>query len=241
MKRKNNIKEDIKKFYDSYSPETLPDYIKTLVNLEEKLVIDIIENLEEYKDIKRKGGRVLDCGCGFGSYYSLTKDLNTLYLDLSYNQLKRFGNIYGLRSNRICGDVLNLPFKDNTFDLILCINLLEHVVDIEGGLKELHRVLKDEGILIVVVVNRESIINEEVFNDFRIYHRALSLRDLEVEGFEIVRYITFYFLPPILKILPVFILNYFINTIYLKLEYRLRDLLRDRGQFLCVVLKKKIH
>ncbi|MBW9220265.1 methyltransferase domain-containing protein, partial [Methanothermococcus sp. SCGC AD-155-N22] len=156
MKRKENIREDIRKFYDSWFPETFPSYIKTLMYLEEKLVVDIIGNLEEYKDIKRKKSIVLDCGCGFGSYYPLTKDLNTLYLDLSYNQLKRFGKKYGLRSNRICGDMLNLPFKDNTFDLILCINILEHVVDIDRALKELHRVLKNDGILLVIAVNRES-------------------------------------------------------------------------------------
>ena len=228
--------KDVKKFYDSLSPERFPDYIKTLVNLEETLVIDIVKNLEEFRNIKRRGGIVLDCGCGFGSYYPLTKDLNTLYLDLSYNQLKRFGKIYGLRSNRICGDVLNLPFKDNVFDLILSINLLEHIEDIDGALKELRRVLKDRGILIVVVVNRESVIKEEIFNEFSIYHRSLSLEDFEVEGYEIVKYTTFYFLPPIFKVLPVPILKYFIDRIYLKLEYRLRELFR--GQFLCVVLRK---
>ena len=238
MKRKENIREDIRKFYDSWTPETFPSYIKTLMDLEEKLVVDIIENLEEYRDIKRKNGIVLDCGCGFGSYYPLTKDLNTLYLDLSYNQLKRFGKKYGLRSNRICGDILNLPFKDNTFDLILCINVLEHVVDIDRALKELHRVLKNDGILLVVAVNRESIIREEIFNDFKIYHRGLSLKDFKVDGFEMVKYTTFYFLPPIFKILPVFILDYFIDRIYLKLEYRLRDLFKGRGQFLCVILRK---
>jgi len=238
MNRKKSIREDIRKFYDTWFPETFPGYIKTLMNLEEMLVVDIIENLEEYRDIKRKRGMVLDCGCGFGSYYSLTKDLNTLYLDLSYNQLKRFGKIYGLRSNRICGDILNLPFKDNTFDLLLCINVLEHVKDIDRALKEFHRVLKDKGILLVVVVNRESIIREEIFNEFRIYHRGLSLKNFEVDGFEIVKYTTFYFLPPIFKILPVFILNCFIDKIYLKLEYRLRDLFKGKGQFLCVVLRK---
>jgi len=236
MKRK--VKENVKKFYDSWSPERFPGYIKTLVNLEEMLVIDIVKDLEEYKDVKKREGIVLDCGCGFGSYYSLTKDLNTLYLDLSYNQLKRFGKIYGLRSNRICGDILNLPFKDNIFDLILCINVLEHVMDIDKALRELHRVLKEGGVLLVVVVNRESIIKEEVFNDFKIYHRGLSLGDFKVDGFKVVKYTTFYFLHPIFKILPVFILNYFINKVYLKLEYILRDLFRDKGQFLFVVLRK---
>ncbi|HIP84083.1 MAG TPA: class I SAM-dependent methyltransferase [Methanothermococcus okinawensis] len=232
------MKEDIKKFYDNWYPETLPCYIQTLMELEEKLVLNTVEELKEYRDIKKEGGRVLDCGCGFGSYFSLTRDLDTLYLDLSYHQLKRFGRRHRLNSNRICGDILNLPFKDNTFDLILCINVLEHVRDIRRGLRELHRVLKDRGVAIVVVVNRDSIVREEIFNDFKIYHRALSLRDFEMEGFKIERYVTFYFLHPIFKVLPVSLLRYFIDKLYLKLDYRLRDIFRGGGQFLCVVLRK---
>jgi len=230
--------KEIRRFYDNYSPETLPGYIKTLMDLEEKLVVDIVENLEEYRDVKRRGGRVLDCGCGSGSYYSLTRELDALYLDLSYYQLKRLGRRYRLWSKRICGDILNLPFKDDTFDLILCINVLEHVGDIPRALGELHRVLKKKGVLVVVVVNRESVVREEVFNDFKIYHRALSLEDFKMEGFKIERYVSFYFLPSIFKLLPVSLLKYFIGRVYLKLEYWLRDLLGGRGQFLCVVLRK---
>jgi SAM-dependent methyltransferase len=42
----------------------------------------------------------------------------------------------------VCGDILNLPFKDKAFDFIICTHLLEHIEDIEGAISELMRVAK---------------------------------------------------------------------------------------------------
>jgi ubiquinone/menaquinone biosynthesis C-methylase UbiE len=44
-----------------------------------------------------------------------------------------------------------MPFKDGTFDKIICSEVLEHVVDDEEGVRELVRVLKDGGVLAVSV------------------------------------------------------------------------------------------
>ena len=42
----------------------------------------------------------------------------------------------------ICADINNLPFKDKSFDFIICTHLLEHIIDLEKALKELIRVGK---------------------------------------------------------------------------------------------------
>ncbi len=85
----NEADKKIKDFYENWELENLPKYIKILMELEEKLIIDIITNLEDFKNIKKKKDAViLDCGCGFGSFYNLTKNLNALYLDFSFNLLK---------------------------------------------------------------------------------------------------------------------------------------------------------
>lgn len=48
----------------------------------------------------------------------------------------------------------NIPFDDSFFDICICSGTLEHFVDISKGLKEIRRVLKKNGFLIVVVPNR---------------------------------------------------------------------------------------
>ena len=43
-------------------------------------------------------------------------------------------------------DICNLPFKDNSFDFILCNHVLEHIPDDVKAMQELYRVLKPKGI-----------------------------------------------------------------------------------------------
>ena len=57
------------------------------------------------------------------------------------NDLERVSSVVVDRP-LICGDILNLPFKDKSFDFVICSHLLEHIEDIEGALKELMRVGK---------------------------------------------------------------------------------------------------
>ncbi|WP_010255329.1 class I SAM-dependent methyltransferase [Myroides injenensis] len=42
-------------------------------------------------------------------------------------------------------DICNLPFKDNSFDIILCNHVLEHIPDDTKAMKELYRILKPGG------------------------------------------------------------------------------------------------
>ena len=45
----------------------------------------------------------------------------------------------------IKADICNLPFEDNTFDVILCNHVLEHIPDDTKAISELYRVLKSGG------------------------------------------------------------------------------------------------
>lgn len=47
------------------------------------------------------------------------------------------------------GNIYDIPFKDNSFDLVICSEVLEHVDDPKKGLKELARVTKKNAILSV--------------------------------------------------------------------------------------------
>ena len=61
-------------------------------------------------------------------------------------------------------DITNLSFKDNSFDIIFCSHVLEHIEDDKRAMKELYRVLNPAGFAILQV----PILREKTFEDFNI-------------------------------------------------------------------------
>lgn len=97
---------------------------------------------------KRKNAKILDAGCGPGAMLPmLQKYGDVIGVDISDEALKHAKK----RGKVIKGDVTNLDFKDNTFDVVLCMDVLYHmwVKDEMEALNELHRVLKKDGILLL--------------------------------------------------------------------------------------------
>jgi len=109
---------------------------------------------------------------------------------------------YGKLSHVKVMSVLDLPFGDNTFDLLICNHVLEHIINDIDAMKEIHRVLKVGGkaILQVPISNNSketfedsSIIDpkerEKVFGQFdhvRIYGQDYPNR-LSSVGFKVSR------------------------------------------------------
>lgn len=101
-----------------------------------------------------KGKRILDFGSGEGitaNHYA--KDNKVIAVEPSKEMLGNAwkDNEYG----QIVGDMSALSeFKDDTFDMIICHNVLEYIDDKESVVKELSRVLKKGGILSIAKHNR---------------------------------------------------------------------------------------
>jgi demethylmenaquinone methyltransferase/2-methoxy-6-polyprenyl-1,4-benzoquinol methylase len=98
----------------------------------------------------RPGERVLDVGAGTGVS---TEELSrsgafAVGLDLSIGML-RAGRHAGRRVPLLAGDALRLPFPDATFDAVTISFALRNVVDNEGALRELGRVTRPGGRLVV--------------------------------------------------------------------------------------------
>lgn len=85
-----------------------------------------------------KNDTLLDAGCGNG-YFTVhwAKICQTTGMDYSQKMLDN-----NPHPNLILGDVTNMPFVDNSFDIVFCSNLLHHLSDPSAALKEMRRVAK---------------------------------------------------------------------------------------------------
>jgi SAM-dependent methyltransferase len=93
---------------------------------------------------------VLDAGCGTGAVLaSLGNQRAHTGVDLSADAIafSRQRGIHHLAQ----GDISNLPFRDGSFDVVICSSVLYHswVTDVGLALRELRRVLRPGGLLIV--------------------------------------------------------------------------------------------
>lgn len=65
-------------------------------------------------------------------------------------------------------DICNLPFKDNSYDVILCNHVLEHIPDDTKAMQELYRVLKPQGMAILQIpqdLNRKVTFEDDSITD----------------------------------------------------------------------------
>lgn len=101
------------------------------------------------------GARVLDAGCGTGEYacWFAARGADVVGLDLSEESLaqaRRFADGHSIGGVQFrVGSVLDLPFDPASFDLVYCTGVLHHTPDPSGGFRELARVLRPGGKLLV--------------------------------------------------------------------------------------------
>lgn len=110
---------------------------------------NIIKSLLNSKGTRNKY-IILDAGCGTGSNITFFNQFGTTYgIDISSIATK-FCRLRGIK-NVVTGDVSKLPYKDNFFDIVSCMDVLEHIENEQKVIKELLRVLKPDGELILTV------------------------------------------------------------------------------------------
>jgi len=138
-----------------------------------------------YKSIiKEFRGKVLDVGCGLGEF------------------LEAYPNSSGIDVNPYCikyckqkgldvklGKAEKIPFKDKSFNGIFCLCVLEHLRKPELAAKEMSRVLKQNGKLVLIVPTEKGFRHDKTHVKFWYKENAKEL--LERHGFKVKK--MFYF------------------------------------------------
>ncbi len=124
---------------------------------------------------------VLDIACGDGYGTALLADVayKVEGVDLDSKTIEYASKKY-LRQNInfTIGDILNIPFEDNFFDLIICFETFEHLDEHDRLLNEVKRVLKDDGILIM------STPEKSVYSDARNYSNKFHKKELYLNEYK---------------------------------------------------------
>ena len=102
------------------------------------------------------GELILDVGCGTGVFTRdiLSRGTRVIGLDISSPMLRRADQkVKGYPFQAVAGDMISLPFAGELFDRVFCVTVLEFIEDGQAAVRELFRVAKRHGTIVVATLN----------------------------------------------------------------------------------------
>jgi len=147
--------------------------------------------------------RILDVGCGTGANLKMLAEHGSAEgVDIS-PQAVDFCRERGLDSVKL-GAIEQLPYDNDAFDLVTALDVIEHLDDDVAGLREMRRVLRRDGRLLVFVPAFMFLwgVQDEVSNHRRRYTLPGLLKAVEAAGFAVEwsSYANFSFFFPVLVV-----------------------------------------
>ena len=202
MKKINTCKDkDFVKLSEEWFDDQAKVYDETDTLLYSKYGKISCKNIFDYlKDKKYES--LLDVGCGTAyliDMLSKTHQAKYVGLDLSTEMINQAKEKKIEGAEFIVGKADELPFEDNTFDVVTCSQSFHHYPDTDKAMQEVLRVLKPNGIYILsdtgvgpfkmLGVLFDNFLYQRFGNtgDCNVSYLNKSIRDLKRNGFEIVK------------------------------------------------------
>lgn len=135
-----------------YDPEIYHTKSNLIVKIIITMMIRVMVKMLHLKD----RDQMLELGCGAGNILEKIPSVkNLIGMDISLKLLNRANIRCGDKIKLIAGDVEILPFQNNSFDKILCTEVIEHLLFPEKCLSEMVRVAKDKAIIVITTTDED--------------------------------------------------------------------------------------
>jgi 2-polyprenyl-3-methyl-5-hydroxy-6-metoxy-1,4-benzoquinol methylase len=129
------------------------DYYREWIYQQKKKRIRMWKGRLKKLEKRRHGGHLLDVGCGDGAFLKLAQDKGWAVSGTEHSSYAANYVSEALGIPVFCGEVFAAGYPDNSFDVVTMWHVLEHVTDPGRYLREIHRILKPSGLLLVAVPN----------------------------------------------------------------------------------------
>jgi len=108
-----------------------------------------------------KDGRLVDVGCGTGHWMELFAGMgfHVVGVDVSNEMIRRAASRRMGDASLVRGDAMRLPLKSSSFEVACAITLLEFVADPAAVVREMRRIVRPGGLIVVGVLNRFSLLS----------------------------------------------------------------------------------
>ncbi|MFH1057888.1 MAG: methyltransferase domain-containing protein [Pseudomonadota bacterium] len=135
------------------------------------------------------GYTIIDTGAGEQRYKKYCDHLHYISQDIC--QYSGSGDDGGLHSGKwntcntdIISDITDIPIACNSVDAILCTEVLEHITDPILAIREFHRILRDDGI-IIITSPFNSLTHMAPYHYYSGFNKYFFIYHLQKNGFEI--------------------------------------------------------
>ncbi len=129
-----------------------------------------LEHLHRYalvRDIvKEKVVLDIASGEGYGSNLLAKTAREVFGVDICAETINNAKSTYSADNLKfVQGDAANIPFQPNTFDVIICFETIEHVINQDAVMRELKRVLKNDGVLVISTPEKKKYSDDKNFKN----------------------------------------------------------------------------